>query len=76
MNTNEIEVGKSYYLDHSRFGSATVKLLARDGEWLDVEILHGKLAGITQDWHFGETKRVRECHCRGWLPVSTTKAHP
>jgi len=58
-----LEVGKTYSLHHSRFGSATVKVTKLDGEWIDVLVVKGKLRGMTEEWERGDTKTVRECHC-------------
>ena len=58
-----LEIGKTYALRHARFGKATVKILAVDGEWIDTEVVAGRLRGMTEDWNPGDTKTVRESHC-------------
>lgn len=59
-------LGKTLKLHHTRFGRATVKVVAVNGEWIDCEIVAGKLRGMTEEWGPGETKTVRESHCISW----------
>lgn len=58
-----IETGKTYKLRHERFGRATVKILHQAGEWIDTEIVSGRLCGQLDDWEPGDKKTVRRCHC-------------
>lgn len=61
------EIGKTYKLHHTRFGRATVKVIAINGEWIDCDIVSGKLVGMNDRWGVGETKTVRASHCHSWM---------
>jgi hypothetical protein len=69
--SDKFEAGKLYILKHSRFGTATVKLVhvGRDGEWADIEIVAGQLTGMNDTWLPGDTKTVRLSHCE-WEAVT------
>lgn len=54
--------GLTYYLHHSRFGRATVKVLRVYDEWADCRVVSGTLRGMTDDWGPGERKTVRIEH--------------
>ena len=62
-------IGRTMALHHTRFGRATVKVTRVDGEWIDCEIVAGKLRGMCDEWGPGETKTVRESHCISWTEV-------
>lgn len=47
----------------TRFGRATVKIRRIDDEWIDTEIIKGKLVGMTDEWLPGDTKTLRISHC-------------
>lgn len=64
------EIGKTYQLHHSRFGRATVKVVAINGEWIDCEIVSGRLVGMADSWGAGETKTVRASLCYSWTEVA------
>ena len=64
------EIEKIYKLIHTRFGQATVKVTAVNGEWIDCEIVSGKLVGMSGVWGVGETKTVRASHCHSWTEVA------
>lgn len=62
----DVEVGKTYNLRHSRFGKATVIIKdIPDDTWIDVEIESGVLRGqgACAIWESGDLKRVRRSHC-------------
>ena len=63
MSDIEPIIGHTYKLRHSRFGKATVKILAVEDTWIDVEVVHGTLCGMCDEWGPGETKTVRREHC-------------
>lgn len=56
-------VGEVIDVRTSRFGRSTVKIRSVDAEWIDVEIVKGKLVGVTDEWHPGDTKTLRLEHC-------------
>lgn len=64
------EIGKTYQLHHSRFGRATVKVVAINGEWIDCDIVSGRLVGMADSWGAGETKTVRASLCYSWTEVA------
>ena len=59
---NGLKVNSIYRMSHSRKGNATVKILAIEGEWIDVEIMEGSVQGIGTGSYreTGNTLRVRE----------------
>lgn len=46
-----------------RFGRATVKIISVGEEWIDVEIVKGRLVGMTDEWGPGDRKTLRAAHC-------------
>jgi len=56
------QVGKRYRMRHTRKGTCNVKILAVEGEWIDVVIVSGHLKGIGAGSLAvaGDRKRVRE----------------
>ena len=67
---NDVRIGETYRLVHSRKGKAVVKVLGISGEWIDVEIVEGELKGIGSGSlrEVGDTERVRDSLAR-FLPV-------
>lgn len=63
-----MRVGKTYKLDHRRFGKAVVRItqITDDGVWHDVLVLSGELRGVSLNCRVGPggTHRVRACQCR------------
>jgi len=57
------EIGAIIDVRTTRFGRATVKILGTHGEWVDVEIVKGKLIGMTDEWGPGDSKTLRISHC-------------
>jgi len=57
------KIGQTYKLRHVRFGNATVRVAAIDGEWIELVIVRGILRSLLDEWGPGERKTVRDCHC-------------
>lgn len=58
------KVGQTIDVRTQRFGRATVKIVnANDPEWIDVQIVRGKLVGMTDEWGPGDCKTLRRSHC-------------
>lgn len=66
----ELETGRHYRLNHSRFGVATVKVMWADSTWAGCEIMKGTLRGMgrTATWGPGDSKTVRIDQAV-WTPV-------
>src|ERR1035441_6994573 len=60
---SEIEAGNTYHVRTSRFGSARVKILSFDAEWVTTEIVSGMLRGMNDDSGPGDEKTLRRSHC-------------
>jgi len=58
-----LKIGKTYKMHHSRKGDAVVKVFDIDGEWIDCQVVSGRLkgmgAGSLRD--AGDMIRVRDC---------------
>lgn len=52
--------GKTYRINHRRFGRATVRVLSFDGDFYRTEIVEGTLRGMTETWGPGDIKELRE----------------
>ncbi len=67
---NDIVVGEKYKLIHAGKGTAIVRVLEIDGEWIDVEVLQGRLQGIGAGSlvEVGDYDRVRDSHAT-FLPL-------
>jgi hypothetical protein len=63
MKPCDIEVGCIYDIRHSRFGRAKVKVLWKDDEWIETEIVSGILKGMRDEWYPGDEKSLRIEHC-------------
>lgn len=61
--TTTPRTGETVDVRTQRFGRATVKIRSVDTEWIDVEVIKGKLVGMTDEWHPGDTKTLRLSHC-------------
>ena len=61
------EIGKTYRMTHSRFGTATVYVTGKSGEWVDIEIVEGLLWLKAGTLGVGCTKSVRESNAV-WNP--------
>lgn len=51
--------GKTYRINHRRFGRATVRSLSFDGEFYRAEIVAGTLRGMIETWGPGDIKELR-----------------
>jgi hypothetical protein len=60
-----IEVGKVYDVQHQRKGSFRMRVMARDGEWVDGQIVSGKARAMLSynEREAGEAITVRESFC-------------
>lgn len=58
----ELIVGDTYRMNHQRKGSATVKVLQINGEWIDVVLVAGSVKGIGSGSYreAGDTLTVRD----------------
>ena len=57
------KIGETATVHHTRFGRATVKILNIHDEWIETEIVAGKLIGMRDEWHPGDKKTLRLSHC-------------
>jgi hypothetical protein len=75
---SQLEPGKTYTLQHKRFGNADVKVLELDGDWIYVEVIKGELVGINDSWGEGEQKSLRKEHCQFYVANDklTDSRHP
>jgi len=60
-----VEVGKLYDVQHQRKGSFRMRVMARDGEWVDGQIVSGKARAMLSynEREAGEAITVRESFC-------------
>jgi uncharacterized protein (UPF0179 family) len=60
-----IEVNKTYKVNHSRKGKFIGKLVSNDGEWVKIEISDGKAQALLEmnEAYVGETITVRRTFC-------------
>jgi hypothetical protein len=60
----DISVGKTYKMQHQRFGTAVVVVTGiPDRTWVDTKIQSGVLHGMNSDWGPGDIKTVRREFC-------------